>query len=72
MENLLKSLKRSIRIFAHDNFTLTVGATEWEIETYNGRIVGVGTWYNDEPQMRNKEGEDTTENYAKFIFENSK
>ena len=72
IESILKRLKAATRIFTDSNFTFTVGATDWEVETYNGRIVGLGTWYNDEPQMRNKEGNDSPENYAKFMMENSK
>ena len=72
LESLLPRLKKAVRIFTDTVFEFHVNGYEWQVETYNGRIVGMGVWYDDENQMRSKDGDDSIENYARFILENTK
>jgi len=72
LESLLPRLKKATRIFTDTVFEFHVNGYEWQVETYNGRIVGLGVWYDDEDDIRCKDGDDSIENYARFILKNTK
>ena len=72
LESLLPRLKKAVRIFTDTVFEFHVNGYAWDVETYNGRIVGLGIWYDDEDDIRCKDGDDSIENYARFILENTK